>query len=726
MSKNKATQKTAFTGSDSDLSLSDQSDDYFYYQSDSDSDDRNEGLTIEFKSDNTAEAIETEEEIRKRQRTLEIINGINANEKSYQSTKNIGSGFDCGVEETDSELSAMLERRQRESQTCIAEFENGIRESDTLFKYDAPVILSARQPTNSIIPSDCGSFERVCDLFAFIPLDQLKAFIERNNCINGSGQYQFTLEHVYELHGIYSAMNPAESFTLDGYGSLFDSFNDSHYIVADPDDEQCSRTLRLDASELYKDRTIVRKKITDATSICAAIDEDYAREVEKTQGFSFDRQPNLIDHPGTSPSVILQALTMSNANDGINLERLETIGDSFLKYAITTFLYLTYENVHEGKLSHLRSRQVSNLNLYRLGKRKMLGERMIATKFEPHDNWLPPCYYVPKDLEKALIEAKIPSCYWEDARLLDVKELTVEEICRLLKKRIERNWQDSDSDDEYEYETESGESANENDDTPDEDILIKALEDYPCFIPYNLVTQHSIPDKSIADCVEALIGANLIECGPRGALLFMAWLGIRVLPSKEMPFAGETPPIPGSSRPYERNGRQVQTVYGYWATPKSPLLLHTPSPYDALELLLDGYSEFEAHLGYFFNDRSYLLQSMTHASYSQNRLTDCYQRLEFLGDAVLDYLITRHLYEDPRQHSPGALTDLRSALVNNTIFASLAVRHGFHKYFRHLSPALNDVIERFVRIQVENNHTISEEVGVDAIFVFHMIFIAFK
>lgn len=76
-----------------------------------------------------------------------------------------------------------------------------------------------------------------------------------------------------------------------------------------------------------------------------------------------------------------------------------------------------------------------------------------------------------------------------------------------------------------------------------------------------------------------------------------------------------------------------------------------------------------------------------------------------------DYLITRHLYEDWRQHSPGALTDLRSALVNNTIFASLAVKFGFHKYFRHLSPGLNEVIDRFVRIQEENGHAISEEVS---------------
>ncbi|KOB78915.1 putative dicer 1 [Operophtera brumata] len=52
------------------------------------------------------------------------------------------------------------------------------------------------------------------------------------------------------------------------------------------------------------------------------------------------------------------ALTMSNANDGINLERLETIGDSFLKFAITAYLYCAHPTVHEGKLSHMRSKQV--------------------------------------------------------------------------------------------------------------------------------------------------------------------------------------------------------------------------------------------------------------------------------------------------------------------------------------------------------------------------------
>ncbi|KAG5899464.1 hypothetical protein JTB14_015317 [Gonioctena quinquepunctata] len=364
--------------------------------------------------------------------------------------------------------------------------------------------------------------------------------------------------------------------------------------------------------------------------------------------FSFDKQPNLEVHPGPSPNLLLQALTMSNANDGINLERLETIGDSFLKYAITNYLYSKYENVHEGKLSHLRSKQVSNLNLYRLGRRKCFGEFMIATKFDPHDNWLPPCFYVPKQLEEALIDAQFPANCWTVADMAATRNMSLDDICDMVRERAEGC----------------------------------AL---PNIIPYNLVTQHSIPDKSIADCVEAVIGAYLIECGPRGALLFMAWLGIRVLPRNE----------DGSYEEVEQ--------------PKSPLLRHIADPEAELERLLDGYVEFERHIGYKFRDRSYLLQSLTHASYSPNQLTDCYQRLEFLGDAVLDYLITRHLYEDPRMHSPGALTDLRSALVNNTIFASLAVRNNFHKYFRHLSPGLNEVVERFIRLQEESGHSLVDE-----------------
>lgn len=51
---------------------------------------------------------------------------------------------------------------------------------------------------------------------------------------------------------------------------------------------------------------------------------------------------------------------------------------------------------------------------------------------------------------------------------------------------------------------------------------------------YDRRTQHLISDKSIADAVEALIGAYLIASGPKAALRFMAWLGVRIFPKMRL------------------------------------------------------------------------------------------------------------------------------------------------------------------------------------------------
>lgn len=75
----------------------------------------------------------------------------------------------------------------------------------------------------------------------------------------------------------------------------------------------------------------------------------------------------------------------------------------------------------------------------------------------------------------------------------------------------------------------------------------------------------------------------------------------------------------------------------------------------------------------------------------------------------MDYLITKHLYDHYRNLSPGALTDLRSALVNNTIFASLAVKYRFHQFFLYLSPDLFKVIGNFVTYMKEKNEALGME-----------------
>lgn len=68
-------------------------------------------------------------------------------------------------------------------------------------------------------------------------------------------------------------------------------------------------------------------------------------------------QNQLLYQPG--PAMVLQSLTLSSASDFMNMERLETIGDSFLKFAVTTYLYLKYPDAQEGSLSSLRSRIVN-------------------------------------------------------------------------------------------------------------------------------------------------------------------------------------------------------------------------------------------------------------------------------------------------------------------------------------------------------------------------------
>jgi endoribonuclease Dicer len=125
---------------------------------------------------------------------------------------------------------------------------------------------------------------------------------------------------------------------------------------------------------------------------------------------------------------------------------------------------------------------------------------------------------------------------------------------------------------------------------------------------------------------------------------------------------------------------------------------------------LPQWQEFEKRLGYHFNNRAFLLQALTHSSYSPNRVTQSYERLEFIGDAILDFLITCYIYEHCGVLNPGEVTDLRSALVNNNTFASLVVRCGFHKFLLMINLKLQGHIDKFAEYLATKNHVIDDEV----------------
>ncbi|KAL8144233.1 hypothetical protein V2J09_017265 [Rumex salicifolius] len=271
---------------------------------------------------------------------------------------------------------------------------------------------------------------------------------------------------------------------------------------------------------------------------------------------------------------VLEAITTKKCQEAFHLESLETLGDSFLKYAASQHLFKTNQGQHEGLLSLKREKIISNISLCKLGCERMIPGFIRNHKFEAK-NWP-----IPGDQN--------------GSNLLEEEWIT------------------------------------------------------PARKMYKRGTQN-LKTKKVADVVEALIGAYL-SCGGEGAALsFMNWLGI------EMDF---------SYVPYDREFQVDPAV-------------------------LVNINHFQNLLKYTFRDPSLLVEALTHGSFMMPEISRSYQRLEFLGDSVLDHLITLHLYSKYPGLSPGKLTDMRSASVNNECYAYAAIRAELHKHILHASPKLH-------------------------------------
>lgn len=129
-----------------------------------------------------------------------------------------------------------------------------------------------------------------------------------------------------------------------------------------------------------------------------------------------------------------------------------------------------------------------------------------------------------------------------------------------------------------------------------------------------------------------------------------------------------------------------------------------------VDYFLVNHRKLETAIGYTFNDRAYLLQALTHPTYPTNRVTGCYQQLEFLGDAVLDFLITAYIAERCPDMDPGQLTDLRSALVNNVTLACLCVQYNIHVHILYQNVQLSEAIGRFVDFQQKHENDVIDHV----------------
>lgn len=93
----------------------------------------------------------------------------------------------------------------------------------------------------------------------------------------------------------------------------------------------------------------------------------------------------------------------------------------------------------------------------------------------------------------------------------------------------------------------------------------------------------------------------------------------------------------------------------------------------------------EAILGSAFSDRVLLASAVTHRSYlNENRdvTHDHNERLEFLGDAVLELVVTDFLFREYRDKAEGELTAIRAALVNTNMLSETSQRLGVNDFMR--------------------------------------------
>ncbi len=85
----------------------------------------------------------------------------------------------------------------------------------------------------------------------------------------------------------------------------------------------------------------------------------------------------------------------------------------------------------------------------------------------------------------------------------------------------------------------------------------------------------------------------------------------------------------------------------------------------------------QERLGYQFKDKNLITQALTHKSYKKPYNNE---RLEFLGDAVLDLIVGEYLYRTFPQIAEGELSKMRASLVSEKGFEKLAIKLGIGEY----------------------------------------------
>jgi len=89
---------------------------------------------------------------------------------------------------------------------------------------------------------------------------------------------------------------------------------------------------------------------------------------------------------------------------------------------------------------------------------------------------------------------------------------------------------------------------------------------------------------------------------------------------------------------------------------------------------------FQKEIGIEFEDKKLLEKAITHTSYAYEHGVESYEKLEYLGDAILEFVISEHLFKNYENLSEGEMTKVRAGVVCEESLYEVAIKHNFGMY----------------------------------------------
>ena len=198
---------------------------------------------------------------------------------------------------------------------------------------------------------------------------------------------------------------------------------------------------------------------------------------------------------------------------------------------------------------------------------------------------------------------------------------------------------------------------------------------WPWFWGTNQSRPVNISEKVLADCVEAILGTHYVHAGFSTAVLFVDKFGL-------IPDAAKFLGISQKGSELEWKGVEV----------KAPELPDWDKRVESANITC-----VEEAIGYKFKDRRHLVVALTHGSYFQSSGYS-YQRYEYCGDAVIEFLLLSYFFKTYPELDQGDLSAMCCTMLSNELFARISISHNIHNQMWRSSNALDENIAKYVEL----------------------------